>query len=72
MIVALPGLFSYLFFLTLYWNIMHSTFCLVFVFYVIYRLFLHRMKIQPAHDKPAKWHVHPAKTQIRMDIRPIR
>ena len=26
---------------------------------------------EPPHDKTNKWHVHPAKTQISLDIRPV-
>ena len=26
---------------------------------------------KPAHDKPTKWHVRPAKTQVSLGIRPV-
>ena len=29
------------------------------------------IKNEPAHDKPTKWHVRPAKTQISLVIRPV-
>ena len=29
------------------------------------------LKYEPAHDKTNKWHMHPAKTQISLGIRPV-
>ena len=34
----------------------------------IYKIMI---KNEPAHDKPTKWHVRPAKTQISLGIRPV-